>query len=149
MPTALKVLRGNPGKRPLPATEAHPGEATIGPPAWLDEDAQTEWNRVAPVLARNGVLTEMDVDALTAYCEAFCRWKAASQKIREFGMVIRDGKGRPIKSPYVPIAHKAMETMKALMTEFGMTPSSRARVPVVKRDTQTDAKRKRFFGIGA
>jgi len=92
------------------------------------------------------VLTEMDLDALTAYCVAWSTWKDATQQIRRFGMVIKtggkttkgpDGKetttpGYPMQSPYISIANKAMAAMKGLMTEFGMTPSSRNRVARVE-----------------
>src|SRR5262245_41506 len=89
VPTALKVLRGNPGRRPLNPAEPTPAPAPVNPPDWLPQDARAEWDRLAPMLARNGLLTEMDIDALVAYCEAWCRWKDANAKIRQFGMVIK------------------------------------------------------------
>lgn len=147
VPRALKLLMNNPGHRALPPQEPEPVvvKDTHPAPDWIDDAAKHEWARLAPMLARNGVLTEMDLDALTAYCVAWGTWKDATQKIRAFGMVIktgvttkigRDGKptttgGYPIQSPYVSIANGAMATMKGLMTEFGMTPSSRNRVEKV------------------
>jgi P27 family predicted phage terminase small subunit len=130
VPTALRIMRGNPGKRPLPADEPSPPplEVTRPPPEWLDDEAQTEWRRIAPMLARNGLLTEVDLDALTAYCLAWCTWKKANRAISQFGMVIKAKNGYVMQSPYIPIANKAMATMKGLMLEFGMTPSSRSRV---------------------
>jgi len=131
IPTALHLLRGNPGKRKLNEREPTPARLeNLEPPAWLDADAQTEWNRVAPLLARLGVLTETDGDALAAYCEAFTTWKAATQRLRQFGLVIKRSKvpGDVVISPYVKIAHHAMAQMRAFLVEFGMTPSSRARI---------------------
>jgi P27 family predicted phage terminase small subunit len=133
-PRVLKLLMNNPGRRPLNPQEPQPAVVpeTQAPPDWLDASAQGEWRRLAPMLVRQGVLTEMDLDALTAYCVAWSTWKDATQKIRTFGMVIKTKTGYPITSPYIPIANKAMATMKALMTEFGMTPSSRNRVARVE-----------------
>lgn len=130
IPTVLKVVHGNPGKRPLPPDEPAPSTVaeTHPPPSWLDELAKAEWARIAPMLARNGLLTEMDLDALTAYCQAWCMWKTASEHIKTFGMIIKAPNGFPMPSPYIPIANKAMVQIKALLTEFGMTPSSRSRV---------------------
>lgn len=130
MPTALKILRGNPGKRALPTDEPEPVvvEDTRPPPEWLDDAAKREWERVAPMLIRNGLLTEMDVDALTAYCQAYSTWKEASQKIKLFGMVIKGPNEFVMQSPYLPIANKALATVRAFMVEFGMTPSARTRV---------------------
>ena len=131
-PTALRILRGNPRKHPVNAHEPKPSALeNLEPPEWLDDDAKSEWRRIAPMLARLGVLTETDGDALAAYCEAFTTWKTATKRIRQFGMVIKVGKTGieiPIMSPYVKIAHHAMQQMKGFLTEFGMTPSSRARI---------------------
>jgi P27 family predicted phage terminase small subunit len=134
-PTALKALLGFPGKRkkndeePTPAVTPSPRA-----PSWMAKEAKKEWRRLAPVLGALGVLTETDADALAAYCEAWATWKDATQKIREFGLVIKHptaGK-LPVVSPYVKIAHNAMTQMRALLVEFGMTPSSRARIHVAK-----------------
>jgi len=139
-PTALKILRGLPGKRKPnaaePAPAAVPGD--VPPPAWLDVEAQAEWSRLAPMLTRLGVLTETDIGALSAYCEAWATWKGATQKIRQFGMVIKAKKpgDLPIVSPYVKIAHNALTQMRGLLVEFGMTPSSRSRIHVMVKDEQ-------------
>jgi len=130
-PTALHVLRGFPGKRKLGRHEPQPAAlGTLAPPAWLHDEAKAEWDRLAPVLGRLGVLTETDSDALTAYCEAWVTWKQATQKIRQFGMVIKGKQDVPMMSPYVKIAHHALNQMRALLVEFGMTPSARARLRV-------------------
>ncbi len=64
VPTALKVVRGNPGKRALNTREAEPAPpATLTPPDWLAEDAKREWADKAPMLHRLGLLTEADLDA--------------------------------------------------------------------------------------
>jgi P27 family predicted phage terminase small subunit len=131
-PTALRLLRGNPRKRPVNKREPKPAwAANLDPPAWLDVAAQDEWRRVAPMLGRLGVFTETDSDALAAYCEAFTTWKQATQRLRQFGMVVKRSKAEgelPVISPYVKIAHHAMAQMRAFLVEFGMTPSSRARI---------------------
>ena len=131
-PTALRLLRGNPRKHPVNRREPTPAPLPDdpAPPAWLDESAQAEWRRLAPMLTRLGVLTETDADALAAYCEAWVTWKHATQRMRQFGMVVKAAKDGelPVISPYVKIAHHAMAQMRAFLVEFGMTPSSRARI---------------------
>jgi P27 family predicted phage terminase small subunit len=129
-PTALRVLRGNPARRPLPVDEATPVvlASTAAPPEWLDDAAKHEWARVAPLLAKNGLLTELDSDALVAYCRAFADWREASARIKQFGMVVKTPSGYPMPSPYAPLAQKALVTMYRFMVEFGLTPASRTRV---------------------
>lgn len=148
-PTALRVLRGNPGKRPLPAGEPKPlALDSLEPPDWLDLEARQEWVRLAPVLQRLGVLTETDVGALAAYCEAWATWKGATQKIRQFGMVVKSKEGElPVVSPYVKIAHNALLQMRGLLVEFGMTPSSRVRVHTKKTDPLEEPAISKWAGV--
>jgi phage terminase small subunit len=44
-------------------------------------------------------------------------------------LLIRSPNNYPIPSPYLGIANRAMRQMHGLLTEFGMTPSARSRVP--------------------
>ena len=127
-PTALRVLRGNPRKHPLNAREPMPGPLALEAPAWLDPSAAAEWRRLAPLLGRLGVLTETDADALAAYCEAFTTWRQATQKVRQGGMVVVRPDGVAVVSPWVKVAQEAMTQLRALLIEFGMTPSARSRI---------------------
>jgi len=129
-PTALRVLRGNPGRRPLPPDEPQaPALDGADVPDFLSDDARAEWVRLVPLLTSCGVLTETDRSALGAYCTSYGQWKEATAQIKRFGMVLKTKEGRlPVVSPYVKIAHNALLQMRAFLVEFGMTPSSRVRV---------------------
>jgi P27 family predicted phage terminase small subunit len=124
----LKVLRGNPGRRPYNPEEPTPAPAQLTPPSWLEGDAVAEWNRLAPVLHGLGLLTEIDGDALATYCHTWARWREAERNIQKYGMVIKGKGGYPIISPFVAVANRSMAQMKSFLLEFGMTPSSRTRV---------------------
>ena len=62
-PTAMKLLEGNPGKRPLNVHEPIPPKGTVKCPAWLLPEAKKEWKRLAPALEAMGVLTMADQTA--------------------------------------------------------------------------------------
>jgi P27 family predicted phage terminase small subunit len=145
-PSALKLLRGLPGKRKLSVDEPQPVAVTdMTPPDWLDGEAKAEWSRLAPMLGRLGVLTETDMGALSAYCEAWATWKGATQQIRKWGMVLKGKDGDiPRVSPYVKIANNALQQMRGLLVEFGMTPSSRARIHAPK---PADVPESRWAGL--
>jgi phage terminase small subunit len=49
-PTALKVLEGNPGKRPLNQNEPKPEKKAPNCPSWLLPDAKKEWRRLSKEL---------------------------------------------------------------------------------------------------
>lgn len=145
MPTELKLLRGNPGKRRINPDEPKPPPASGPPPSWLPASAKREWRRVAPILQRPGLLSQADEDALTTYCCAYARWKAAEQKVDELGLILQGPSGYPMVSPYLTIANKAMAQCQKMLAEFGMTPSARSRVVSAKAPTP-DARTARFFG---
>jgi P27 family predicted phage terminase small subunit len=132
-PTAKKKLHGNPGRRPLPKNEPKPtiSAGVPRPPKSLDKIARKEWIKKAKRLHPAGLLTEIDLTALEAYCVTYATWVAAREHLAEHGMVMRAASGYPLQSPYLAIANKAMVEMRKWIVEFGMTPSSRSRVEAV------------------
>src|SRR5690606_26210093 len=102
-PTHLKVLRGNPGKRPLPANEPQPKPKAPPCPAHLDAEAKREWRRMVKELEPLGLLTKIDRAALAAYCQAWSRWVQAEEMIRKTGMIVKaPNTGFPIQNPLLP-----------------------------------------------
>jgi len=128
-PTALKKLQGNPGHRRL--NELEPVPAAVAPPcpAFIQGAARQHWDEVAPELEAMGVLSRIDGPMLAAYCEAFAQWRKALDMLK-LGYVLKTASGYPLLSPYVTVAEKSLRTMRAIASEFGMTPSSRSRLRV-------------------
>jgi P27 family predicted phage terminase small subunit len=132
-PTSLKIVRGNPGGRPLNQNEPRP-RANAEMPGWLSPEARKHWPVIARQLADAGILTEIDAPALALYCEAFVIWKQAYDNVLKFGLVVKAQSGFPVQSPFLSIANQQSERMLRILAEFGMTPSSRSRVTVSKPD---------------
>ena len=82
-PTALKLLEGNPGKRPTNKNEPRPKVFVPKPPAHLTDAALLEWKRVSEQLAMLGILTTLDRAVLAGYCQAYGRWSEAEQKLKD------------------------------------------------------------------
>jgi phage terminase small subunit len=76
-PTHLKLVQGNPGRRPLNKQEAKPRRTVPTCPGHLNAVARREWRRVVPLLAECGLLTEVDRAPRAAYCQAWGRWVEA------------------------------------------------------------------------
>lgn len=127
-PTALKVLEGNPGRRPLNEYEPVPPKAKIECPDWLEEEAKREWNRLAPSLEAMGVLTMADVTAFAGYCQAYARWREAEEFISKHGSIFQTPSGYVQQVPQVSIAQQNLKIMQSLCSEFGLTPATRARI---------------------
>ena len=88
-PTAIKVLEGNPGKRPLYANEPRPKKKAPRCPSWLEEEAKKEWKRLAKQMEQLGILTEIDMAAFAGYCQAYARWKEAEEFISKHGTIVK------------------------------------------------------------
>ena len=130
-PKALKLLRGNPGKRKI-KDELQPRSAIPTWPLHLGKSARREWRRVVKDLAPLGLITNLDRAALAAYSDSYGRWSDASDELQRYGMILKSPNGVPMQSPYLAIVNRAIEQMRSFLGEFGMTPSARQNVPANK-----------------
>ena len=127
-PTALKLIEGNPGKRPINGHEPKPSAARPTCPSHLSPTAKAEWKRLAGELHRIGLLTQADRTALAAYCQAYGKWVEAEKKLAGTPTLLKMPSGYIQLSPWVTISNKQMELMVKYMVELGLTPSSRSRM---------------------
>ena len=114
-PTTLKELKGNPGRRPLNEDEPKPSVHLPNPPAHLSPMARREWRRAGAFLVEMGLMTDLDVAALAGYSVAYARWCDAEKVLRKCGLMVKDGEGLPVQSPYLAVANKAYDQMRVMM----------------------------------
>lgn len=133
------------GRRPLPdeikrlnngETPQRPtfdDEQEVHPPEWLDDDARREWDRVAPTLVRNDLLRSVDVAALAAYCTTYVDYVRCVEGLRDESLDFRERMAirRAIDSQ--------LKQLRAWVSEFGFTPSSRGRMEVPETQKRDDA----------
>ncbi len=129
-PTALKLVDGNPGKRPIRGAEPKPPTALPTCPAHLSPTAKTEWRRLARILNEIGLLTQIDRTVLAAYCQAYGRWVGAERRLAETPPLLKTPAGYVQVSPWITISNKQVELMTRLMAELGLTPSARSRLAI-------------------
>jgi P27 family predicted phage terminase small subunit len=133
----LRLLRGNPSKRPLrPEPEPALAPACPEPPAFLDAYAKDEWFRVAPELHRIGLLRVTDVACLAVYAMSYSQWRTASEALARIaagdphmaGLLVKGMDGNPRRNPLVKIVSDAASDMLMVAGLFGMTPVARSRL---------------------
>ena len=134
VPTALKLIRGNPGKRPINKDEPKPEVKAPACPTHLSRIAKAEWKRIIPMVVNLGLMTKMDRAAMAAYCQSYGRWVDAENKVKERGDVVKTPDGKIVPNPYLGVANRAMDNMRKFLVEFGMTPSSRSRLSAEKQE---------------
>lgn len=137
-PTALRILEGNPGKRPLNHREPNPGGVPQCP-RHLDAHARREWRRLLPILLRMRVLTEADYIALANLCQTYSTMVQAQEQLSKAGLLYKSQSGYIQQSPLLSIVNTCVETINKLCREFGLTPSSRCRLTVNPDEKADDA----------
>lgn len=135
-PTALKLIDGNPGNRPINPHEPKPTKI-YEPLAPSDfNNLQTaKWNEVANKLAKIRVLTELDLDALEIYCREWVNLHEAITDIAERGKMMTTPGGGVIWNPNWSQYKHSQSVCRSLMAEFGMTPSTRTNLVADADDT--------------
>ena len=150
-PTALKVLEGNPGKRPLPQNEPKPKPIAPERPTWLTGEGKKMWERLAPELERLGLLTALDGEAFAAACQRWGTYVDCQKYLKKHGRTYtytnKAGAENEIERPQVKIAQKALDQFRAFCSEFGLTPSSRTRIEVKTLEGEEDPMEVLLSGV--
>jgi len=126
VPTALKIVRGNPGRRPIQKDEFRPAWGKISCPKHLRPEARKEFRRLLKALGV--MLTPVDRTVLSILCTSWARHVDAESRIAEGGEVVLTKSGNEIQSPWLGISNRAAVLHAKLCAEFGLTPSSRTRI---------------------
>lgn len=114
---------------PKPGEEPEPEivEALPPPPDWLGEYGAKEWDRVGPILVQLRLLTDSDLLTFAAYCANVQLMIESMIDIEKNGTTILGARGE-VRNPALASFAQAVTALRALACEFGMTPSSRARM---------------------
>lgn len=128
-PIPLRLLKGNPSKRPINSQAPEPEIEEPTRPGWLSTEAKREWTRIVPELRKLGLLSKIDRAALAMYCQAWARWVQAEKALEACEtLTFSTAKGYVQQRPEVGIARTAARELRAICQEFGFTPSARSRV---------------------
>jgi P27 family predicted phage terminase small subunit len=153
LPTELKKQRGTLRKDRL--NENEPKLPSVIPPipTWLSEDGQKAFSELSNLLHDMSVLTQADELALTLLCDAYSEYKNAKEVVNQLGATMevtsREGNSKSVIRPEVQIANQSFVRVFQLLKEFGLTPSSRAKVNAIENASTTpDVKIENFFNSG-
>lgn len=131
IPAAVKQARGNPGRRPINEREPKPAVGLPPCPPYFGDDGRRLWGQLGAALLKLGVLTTIDGTALELLCTAYEDWRKARQVIETQGWTYETNTAHGVivrQRPEVQQADAARKTLRALLSDFGLTPSSRSRL---------------------
>jgi P27 family predicted phage terminase small subunit len=133
VPTALKIVRGNPGKRPLnrrePVAAGGPGECPFhGDLEPAAAAACGYWHELVAIGVPIGLFTATDRHRLIDYCRARADLDRARAMVEAQGEVIDDARYGPRPSPWWRVAQATERRVSQLGDSLGLAPVHRARV---------------------
>ncbi|WP_069649648.1 phage terminase small subunit P27 family [Caloranaerobacter ferrireducens] len=149
-PIELHILQGNPNRLTKSQIEARKeAEAKLKPkadkvkaPKWLSKEAKKEFNRIAKELQEIGLLTNVDIDMLAAYCDAYTEYQKCTKIIEEEGLMVeytnKAAETNKVPHPLLTKKKQLFEQMKSIAGEFGLTPSARAKLAIPKQEKEVD-----------
>lgn len=140
VPREVRVARGNPSGRPLPepVRVAMLYEAPK-PPAKLPKAALAVWNAVVPPLIEVGIISQVDLPLVEAYCRFVARAREAEGLVEQEGLVI-EGKVSKVVHPAVRVARDSWAQASALAEKLGLDPTGRTRLGLAKLQGATLAQ---------
>lgn len=154
-PTSLKLVQGNPGKRALNKQEPDPDYlADLTPPSWLTDAAADVWVEEAPKFRAARLLTECDVLAFAALCQAAADYRRATLKTgdadvkvklreTEDGDVVETGEHL---NPWAMVKSMSFKQLMVGLEKFGGTPQARTRLAVQPQGSLfDDDKASKYF----
>lgn len=151
-PTKLKLLEGNPGKKPINRNEPEPERGIPVIPDWLKTFpvAVSEWERESEILDAMGVITFAESGVLATRCYLASQIQEMALEIEKEGRVAytvkMDSLGNEITEAK---ANPKCIQLKNIITEYrqigsllGLDPASRTRLSVNPND-----KKSKFAGL--
>lgn len=144
-PTALRILEGTANRRPPSREPSAPkGVPPVPERLKVDAVALAKWEELAAILTQMGVLTTGDGEALATLCEVHSAEQSCLLQLRAGGAVMHTDLGGVKPNPAGPM-YRSLVAMKAsLLSEFGLTPSSRTKLATPIEKPQDDLEA--FFG---
>ena len=143
-PTSLKLLDGIERNNRINNNEPKPGNPSLECPDWLNDDAKRIWNKYALVLKDIGVFKQTDEIAFATLCQESGRYVELQKIINGKGYTTSNIRNGDKAIPEMAMARECLKNIRALMVEFGLTPSSRSRISVSTGDGDNDPLEKMF-----
>lgn len=147
-PSHIKLVKGNPGRRPLNKREPKPKRVVPSPPEHLPPAAAVHWGRFAALFDRMGVLTEADAQALERLCCLYQETVELQQVLEKDGRfyTTTNSAGDKMIRPHPAAAQlaDADRRFRGYLSDFGGTPSARVRVKTEDPIADEDPAAKHF-----
>jgi len=134
----LKVIQGNPSRRPIPEQPNLPALGAEAPD-FLSATGKRLWNRWASSLIGLGLFADVHRELLASTVQHWATYIDCMEVVKADGVVIERKNGIS-RSPWLVSAENAFACARKGMSELGLTPAELSRRPGKKADGED------FFG---
>jgi len=140
----LKVLHGT--DQPCRRQSISPSEDTlpkrIPPPEYLNPPGRKKWNELVRLLRDQGILEKTDLGSLEACCSSYDDMVECQLAIKKLGGIVAYTTGKSSQEvPLLSAKNKAMDNYKKYMTEFGLSPASRAKLGIERKPEKNEIEK--------
>ena len=137
-PNALKVFLGTAKGQPKREPAAPAGVPLMPARLKVEPNAVAKWEELVPLLTMIGTLTTGDGECLATLCEVYAAAQTCLLELRATGPVIHTDLGGVKPNPAGSLYRGLVSLQLSLMTEFGLSPSSRVRLGTKIETPQDD-----------
>lgn len=117
------------GVKPALSPDREPLTKAPPAPRWMTGEARIEWKRIIPRLIADRIVTNADMGGIEELC-------IARGRVREIELMFRDSGS--LDKVLFGMQNRAMQTARQLAAEYGLSPTSRARVGSAQDDDDDD-----------
>lgn len=129
-------------KKELAESERFDTDQLETPPSWLvDEVAIGEWKRLVKEFGKKSMIGNLDYNNLGAYCNAFAKWVAITQKLGKMLMIGRQA------NPLVQLEIKYSDEMKKYAVLLGLTAEGKLKKLEEKQNNSENNVKSEFGDI--
>jgi len=108
-------------------------EGAGGAPAWLDDIARAEFDRVVYEAGKIPLFDNLDRSILAIYAANYSKFVTAEQNLQKYGHVIK-ANGMPMPSPYVNVSDKAAAKILQCSSKLGLACTDRLKLIVPTKE---------------
>jgi P27 family predicted phage terminase small subunit len=131
---SLGAYANNPNRRPNNDIKGDIRDPQA--PDFIREDkvAMKVWTETVDVLRSAQILSKTDTHLLAAYCSTYSEWSKCHRHIQQHGHEDANGKTSPQSVAYFKLSAQHLK----LLSELGLSPSSRARLSVATSESDKE-----------
>lgn len=122
----------------------------IKPPTWLSKEGKSFFKKLVVEFEHSELLTNLDVNALAVYCDAYCRMLDLRKDVEANGRTLTNhnssGGKTFVANPSLTALNATIKTLQSYESKFGLTVYDRTRIALSDSKPEEDDEVTRDFG---